>query len=81
MVLLKEDGSLDIERIQGLPYDKYMYELTHLTKEQREEYFSALPINESKSIPIIKSSFKKDLESGCVIALDFLNNLRNENNQ
>ena len=81
MALLKEDGSLDIERIQKLPYDEYMYELTHLTKEQREEYFSALPINESNSIPIIKGSLKKDLESGCVIALDFLNNLRNENNQ
>ena len=81
MALLKEDGSLDIERIQELPYDEYMYELTHFTKEQREEYFSALPINESKSIPIIKGSLKKDIENGYVLASDFLNNLRNEINQ
>ena len=81
MAFLKEDGSLDIEKIQKLPYDEYMYELTHFTKEQREEYFSALPINESKSIPIRKGSLKKDLESGYVLALEFLNNLRNEINQ
>ena len=78
MKYLKEDGSLDVERIQKLPYDEYMYELMHFTKEQREEYFSALPISEFKSIPIRKGSLKMRLESGCVIALDFLNNLRNE---
>ena len=78
MAFLKEDGSLDIERIQKLPYDEYMYELTHFTKEQREEYFSALPINESKSIPIRKGSLKKRLESGYVLASDFLNKLRKE---
>ena len=76
MAFLKEDGSLDIERIQQLPYDEYMYELTHFTKEQREEYFSALP--EFKSIPIRKGSLKKDLESGYVLASDFLNKLRKE---
>ena len=81
MAYLKEDGCLDMERIQKLPYDEYMYELMHFTKEHREEYFSALPINESKSIPIRKGSLKKRLESGCVIALDFLNNLRNKNNK
>ena len=78
MAFLKEDGSLDIEKIQKLPYDEYMYELTHFTKEQREEYFSALPINESKSNPIRKGSLKKRLESGYVLASDFLNNLRKE---
>ena len=76
MALLKEDGSLDIERIQGLPYDEYMYELTHFTKEQREEYFSALPINESKSIPIRKGSLKKRIENGELVnAFDVIKNI------
>ena len=76
MALLKEDGSLDIERIQQLPYDEYMQELTHFTKEQREEYFSALPKNESKSIPIRKGSLKKRLENGELVnAFDVIKNI------
>lgn len=76
MAFLKEDGSLDIERIQKLPYDEYMYELTHFTKEQREEYFSELPINESKSIPIRKGSLKKSLENGELVnAFDVIKNI------
>ena len=74
MAFLKEDGSLDIERIQQLPYDEYMYELTHFTKEQREEYFSALP--EFKSIPIRKGSLKKRIESGELVnAFDVIKNI------
>ena len=74
MAFLKEDGSLDIERIQQLPYDEYMYELTHFTKEQREEYFSALP--EFKSIPIRKGSLKKRIESGALVnAFDVIKNI------
>ena len=74
MAFLKEDGSLDIERIQQLPYDEYMYELTHFTKEQREEYFSALP--EFKSIPIRKGSLKKRLENGELVnAFDVIKNI------
>ena len=76
MAFLEEDGSLDIERIQKLPYDEYMYELTHFTKEQREEYFSALPINGSNSIPIRKDSLKKRIESGELVnAFDVIKNI------
>ena len=47
MALLKEDGSLDIERMNNLPYEEYMDAMGDLTKEQVEEYLSKLPINES----------------------------------
>ena len=47
MVLLKEDGSLDIERINNLPLKEYMDAMGDLTQEQVEEYLSKLPINES----------------------------------
>jgi len=47
MAFLKEDGSLDIERINSLPYEEYMDAMGDLTQEQVQEYLSKLPINES----------------------------------
>ena len=47
MTFLKEDGSLDIERINKLPIEEYMNVIGDLTKEQYEVYLSKLPINES----------------------------------
>ena len=40
MALLKEDGSLDIERINQLPIEEYMEEVGNFTNEQRKEYYS-----------------------------------------
>lgn len=39
MVLLKEDGSLDVERINKLPLDERLEEIGRFTREQVEEYF------------------------------------------
>jgi len=47
MEFLKEDGSLDIERINSLPYEEYMDAMGDLTQEQVQEYLSKLPIDES----------------------------------
>jgi len=47
MAFLKEDGSLDIERINSLPLREYMDAMGELTQEQVQEYLSKLPINES----------------------------------
>ena len=46
--LLKEDGSLDVERINSLPRDEKHCEIGKFTREQMEEYLSKLPINESR---------------------------------
>jgi len=43
MALLKEDGSLDIERINALPIEEYLQEMRTLTQEQVQEYLSKLP--------------------------------------
>ena len=48
MALLKEDGSLDIERINKLPIEEYMEVIGELTETQYEEYLSKIPLNESK---------------------------------
>ena len=51
MALLKEDGSLDIERINKLPLEEHMKEVGSLTREQFKEYISSIPLNEGKTYP------------------------------
>ena len=61
MALLKEDGSLDVERINKLPIDERLHEIGKFTKEQVEEYFSKAPIKESHSpITPIKVDYKME---------------------
>lgn len=45
---LNGDGSLDIERINQLPFEEYMNVLGKFTTEQTEEYISKMPKIESK---------------------------------
>ena len=47
MTYLKEDGSLNIKRINQLPIEEYMDVMGDLTEEQYKEYLSKLPVNES----------------------------------
>lgn len=51
MALLKEDGSLDIERINKLPLEEHMKEVGSFTREQFKQYISTIPHNEDKLIP------------------------------
>ena len=65
MALLKEDGSLDIERINNLPFEEHITEIAHFTKAQRKEYISKLRLNEPrKPYPDIYGSIKHELSSG-----------------
>ena len=47
MDILKEDGSLDIERINDLPEKEYMEVIGSLSEEKFDEYLSGLPVNDS----------------------------------
>ena len=47
MEYLKEDGSLDVERIDNLPLEEYEKVIGALTQEQYRDYVSKQPINES----------------------------------
>ena len=61
MALLKEDGSLDIERINKLPREDYLREIGRFTREQMKEYISQTPINESnESVIITKVDYKME---------------------
>lgn len=83
MALLKEDGSLDIERINALPIEEYMQEMGTLTQEQVEEYFSRITINESLNCPhyaVVDYTLDEDIErNGIVNAEDVINNIGKKN--
>ena len=78
MAILKEDGSLDVERMNSLPLDEWMNEMGDLTQEQVEDYLSKLPINESNepvSAVEIDYTLEDELKRGSVIAEDFINKI------
>ena len=72
MALLKEDGSLDIERINKLPLEEHMKEVGSFTREQFKQYVSTIPLNEGKSYP---RAIMVDSPHG-VDAEDFMNKMR-----
>ena len=79
MAFLKEDGSLDIERINKLPIEEYMEVIGDLTKEQYEYYQSKTPINEGPTKVVEFLPLYELIERGIGVDADiFLNNLREE---
>ena len=77
MALLKEDSSLDVERINKLPYEEYMDVMGTLTEAQVNEYLSALPINESKEpVQSVVVDYGLDDERSGVDADVLLNNMK-----
>ena len=76
MGYLKEDGSLDIERINDLPSEEYIKEISSLSQKQLREYISRCPISESNGIaqPIhVDYTMEEDVErNGLVNAKEFL---------
>ena len=73
MALLKEDGSLDIERINNLPLKEYMDEMGCLSKEMINEYITKLPIKESKEP--MKATIVDSVEEYGVDADEMLNEI------
>ena len=77
MALLKEDGSLDVERINKLPLEEKWRELGKLSNKQVDEYYSKQIINESKDCP--REIFVDyPMEQDGVDAIEFINKMRNK---
>lgn len=79
MVYLKEDGSLDVERINKLPIEEKMIVIGNLSQEQYKEFYSKLPINECNApFHTVKVDYtlEEDIKKGTVNADDFLNKMR-----
>lgn len=70
---LNGDGSLDIERINKLPFEEYMNVLGEFTTEQTEEYISKMPkIESNEPIKAIEVEYGFDDERSGVDIDDFL---------
>ena len=75
MTLLKEDGSLDVEKINRLSLEERFDAIGSLTKKQLQEYLSKQPINESANYPH-KTYVDKPMEEWGVDAMEYLNKLK-----
>jgi len=78
MALLKEDGSLDVERIKKLPLSECKREIGSFTKEQYREYLSSLLLNESQQKPKVivgGRTLEEALAMGYVDAEERINNI------
>ena len=77
MALLKEDGSLDVERIRHLQIEEFVKEYGKLSREQIKEYWSRIPLDESKNCDRIRAAeIDSFIENNGVNAMDFLNKMR-----
>ena len=74
MALLKEDGSLDIERINNLPLEEHLDVVASLTPKQLMEYCAQQPIDESNCSHQI-CYVDKPMEEWGVDAVEFLNKM------
>lgn len=82
MVFLKEDGSLDIERIDKLSIEEHMTMLEEFTSKQMNEYLSRCSINEDNNCPrniIVDYTMEDELKRGSGIDMDiFLKKMKDE---
>jgi hypothetical protein len=80
MVFLKEDGSLDVERIDNLPLLDYYDALGDLSDLQVEEYCAKLPMNETKEygdVTKVEFTIKEAIERDIMVdAEEFINKMR-----
>ena len=80
MVFLKEDGSLDNERINKLPIEEFANKIELMTEEEYKAFVSKQMINESQEpVRMVKVNYtlEDDIKSnGMVIAEDFINKMR-----
>ena len=80
MALLKEDGSLNMEWLGQLPIEEFIKVFGRLTREQVNEFWSRIPINESKgpTRPVmVDYTLEDEIARGTAVdAVDFLNKQR-----
>ena len=81
MIPLRDDGCLDVERINKLPYDEKMEVISKLSENQLLYYFSTLPLYEGGNAPIfaVKVDYTaEDLiaRGGGVDAFEFMKEMR-----
>lgn len=79
MVPLKEDGTLDIERINKLPIDEYIDVIENLTSSQHDYYVSTIPLNDGSQhteAVFVDYTLEDELKRGAVNVIDYINQKR-----
>jgi hypothetical protein len=61
MEYIKEDGSLDVERIRNLPREEFLRVIGRFTREQMKEYISKVPVCHGPVRPIKVDYSMEDL--------------------
>lgn len=73
MVFLKEDGSLDIERMNALPIEEHMKMVGELTDDQYHQYVASFPENDGtqpvKAI-VVDYSMEDEIKRGTAVDID-----------
>lgn len=70
-VPLKQDGTVDVEKIDNMPSDEYLHVLEAMTQEQYQYYSDNSPANKgnngpSKAIPV-NYTLEEALEKGWLV--------------
>lgn len=79
MQYLKEDGNIDVEGINKLSIEEYTKVVNSFTSEQREYYYSHLPINEGNqhTVGIKFHPYDEVIKLGLGVDADlFMNKMR-----
>lgn len=73
MVFLKDDGSLDIERINQLPIEEHLKMIRELSDEQYHQYVASFPENDGtqpvKAI-VVDYSMEDEIKRGTGVDID-----------
>lgn len=80
MAYLKEDGSLDVERINKLPIDEFVKEYRNFNTKQLDEYWMRTQLNESQG-PTRAIEIDSYIANNGVDAIEFLNKMRQKYEQ
>ena len=76
MEYIKEDGGLDVERINSLPLDERLKEMGKFSREQMEVYFSKVGISFNESTKPIKVDYKiEEVEVKRYYTIDDIHNI------
>lgn len=79
MEYLKDDGSLNIEQINKLPFEEYMDAMGDLTISQVKEYLSKLHLKESSEpMQAIKVDYDRNDQRSGVDATELIQNLMHD---
>ena len=86
MIPLKEDGTVDVEKIDNLSSEEYLHVLENMTQEQYRYYSDHGPINKGGNAPTkaikVNYTLEEAIEKGIIVdATEHIKKLRDSTNR